>query len=291
MSRGSDITSLLSITKCVGECALIFFFRAADDAELGVGDEVGDIKNLLLFGYLLVDLDDGILKGEVAGGDHAEGVANLTDDVFTPFGIDLPHHDTVDTLVASGVAAIDGIRKYVFGDTGTTLQEGELANTRLVLHNAGTGKNSIVKNLTLGRDVDTDAKDNVIVDVHVVTNVHLVHNLVVITNDGGGVGGERTCDEDAFADDIAVADDGDGWIAGFILDVLRNGTDNGILHHDVVITHSRSIEDGCVWHDDTVVTDLYITLNVGKGFDLNVLADSGTGIYVCLWTDHNLFQF
>lgn len=120
-----------------------------------------------------------------------------------------------------------------------------------------------------------------VADAHIVADVHLVHQMVLLADDGGGFGREGTGNDHVFADGVAVADYHSAGGAGNIVQILWNAADDGILVHPVSTAHDGAFEDAGVGHDDAIVADFHVALDVGKGTDFDVLADFGRRVDVC----------
>ena len=70
---------------------------------------------------------------------------------------------------------------------------------------------------------------------------------------------------------------------------LGLGTDDNVLIDDVARAHGGAVEDAGMRLDDAVVADGDIAFDVGKGMNLYVFPDFGSGIDESKRTNHSCF--
>ena len=83
-----------------------------------------------------VNLDDGILQREVAGGDESEGIVDVSQAAFVEFGIHVFQDNLVDPVEGCRIATEDGVRQHVLLYAASALQEGAFSDAHTVLYDA-----------------------------------------------------------------------------------------------------------------------------------------------------------
>ena len=114
----------------------VFLGDMADDAVARGGNEIGDFFDFRVWGYLFVNLDDGILQREVAGGDESEGIVDVPQAAFVEFGIHVFQDNLVDPVEGCRIATEDGVRQHVLLYAASALQEGAFSDAHTVLYDA-----------------------------------------------------------------------------------------------------------------------------------------------------------
>ena len=248
------------------------------DTAIGHADEIENMINFLAHGYLLGNLDDSIFKAEVGRVDEAVGVGDVAEDTVGRF--EVLEDNGVDSMVSARVAANDDIGRHVALHAASALHEGATANAHTLLDDGAATLDGAIVELAVTCHTHTDTDNAVIVNLNVVADVYLVHEIIVVANGGGLVGISATSDDYVLADVVIVADDYAGGIACFVVEILRRGTDDRVLVNDVAATHGRTAEDTGMCFDGTIVANDHTVLDVGKGFYGDVSTQFGFGVYV-----------
>ena len=248
------------------------------DTAIGHADEIENMINFLAHGYLLGNLDDSIFKAVVGCVDEAVGIGDVAKDAVGRF--EVLENNGVDSMVSARVAANDDIGRHVALHEATALYERTTANAHTLLDDGTATLDGAIVEFAVACHTHTDTDNAVIVNLNIVADVYLVHEIVVVANGGRLVRISATSDNHVFADVVVVADDYAGGIARLIVEILRRGTNYSILMNEVAATHGRTAEDTGMCLDGTVVANDHTILDVGKGFDSDVSTQLGFGVYV-----------
>lgn len=251
----------------------------AHDAVLGGLDEADDFVDFDACGDLLANLNHGVFEAEVARVDEAVGVGDVAQDALRQTFV--LQDDGVHAVIGCGVAAEDSVGRHVVLHAAAALHERELAHAHMLLYHGAAALDGAVEDFAVACYAHADAEHAAVVNVRVVADVHLVHEEVAVANNGGRVGVGAAGDDHVFADAVVVADDDCRARAGHVVEVLRLCADYGVLVHLVAAAHRGVLHDGGVGHDDAVVADGDVLVDVGKGLNLNVVAEFSRGVYVC----------
>ena len=128
----------------------------------------------------------------------------------------------------------------------------------------------------LGRIAD----DAVAAQRDIVSDVDALHEQIVRADDGPALGRRAAIDGDILADAVAVADDGRRLFAAE-LEVLRDGADHRSGEDRVAVAYSGAAQDGDAVHQNIVVADLHVFIDVAECTYFTILADFRFGVYVC----------
>ena len=248
------------------------------DTAISQAYEVKDMVDFLAHGYLLGNLDDSIFKAEIGRVDKAVGIGDVAKDAVGRLKVLVDN--SVDPVVCSWVAASDDIGRHVALHAASALYEGATANAHTLLDDGTATLDGAVVEFAVACHTHTDTNHAVVVNMHVVANVYLVHEVVVVANGGGLVGISATSDYYVLADVVVVADDYARGIACFVVEILRRGTDDRVLVNEVAAAHGRTAEDTGMCLDGTIVANDHTILDVGKGFYGDVSTQFGFGVYV-----------
>ena len=183
-------------------------------------------------------------------------------------------------MVCSWVATDNDVGRHVALHAATALYEGATANAHTLLDDGTATLDGAVVEFAVACHTHTDTDHAVVVNMHVVADVYLIHEIVVVANGGGLVGIGATSDYYVLADVVVIADDYAGGIACFIVEILRRGTDDRVLVNEVAAAHGRTTEDTGMCLDGTIVANDHTVLDVGKGFYGDVSTQFGFGVYV-----------
>ena len=250
----------------------------SNDTAIGHADEIENMINFLAHGYLLGNLDDSIFEAEVGRVDKAVGIGDVTEN--TVGSLKVLEDNGIDAVVCSWVATDNDVGRHVALHAASALHEGTTANAHTLLDDGTATLDGAIVEFAVTCHTHSDTDNAVVVNLNVVADVYLVHEIVVVANGGGLVGISATSDNHVFADVVVVADDYSGGIARLIVEILRRGTNYSILMNEVAVTHGRTAEDTGMCLDGTIVANDHTVLDVGKGFDGDVSTQLGFGVYV-----------
>lgn len=254
-------------------------FDVSNDSVLGLADEVQDVVYFFAHGNLFGNLDDGIFEAEVAGVDDSEGVGDVSQDAVGDATV--AEHNGVHSVVGCGVSAEDDVGGDVFCDAASALHERVATDAGVCLNDDAVAEDGAFVDFTFSCDAGADSDDALFVDFHVVADVDAIHDEVFISDDGGSVGVGSSGNDDVLSDVVFVADDDVCRLSFFVVEVLRNGADDGVLIDLVPLAEGGSFQDGGMRHDDTVVTDDHVLFHVGERTDFHVFPDFGVGVDEC----------
>ena len=250
----------------------------SNDTTIGYADKIKDMVDFLAHGYLLGNLDDSIFEAEIGRVDKAVGIGDVAEDAVGR--LEVLEDNSVDTVVCSWVAADNDVGRNVALHAASTLHEGATANAHTLLDDGTATLDGAIVEFAVTCHTHTDTDNAVIVNLNVVADVYLVHEIVVVANGGCLVGISATSYNHVFADMVVIADDYAGGIARLIVEILRRGTNYSILMNEVAAAHGRTAEDTGMCLDGTVVANDHTVFDVGKGFDSDVSTQLGFGVYV-----------
>ena len=111
-------------------------------------------------------------------------------------------------------------------------------------------------------------------------DVDFVHQKVSVTDGRGFVFVCAAGDYHIFPDAVVVSDGHVCLLPFHIVKILWSSSDNGILIHNIIVAHDRTFEDACMGHNNAVVADDDILVDICKRFDLNVFAQFSAGVYI-----------
>ena len=248
------------------------------DTAIGHADEIENMINFLAHGYLLGNLDDSIFKAEVGRVDEAVGVGDVAEDTVGRF--EVLEDNGVDSMVSTRVAADNDIGRHVALHAATALNEGATANAHTLLDDGAATLDGAIVEFAVACHTYADTHDTMVVNMYIVADVYLVHEVVVVADGGGFVGIGASSNDHVLADVVVVTDNYMGGIASFVVDILGRGTNYSILVTEVAAAHGRTAEDTGMGFDGTVVPTDHTVLDVGKGFYGDVSTQFGFGVYV-----------
>ena len=248
------------------------------DTAIGQAYEVKDMVDFLAHGYLLGNLNDSIFEAEIGRVDKAVGIGDVAKDAVGR--LEVLEDNSVDTVVCSWVATDNDVGRHVALHAASTLHERTTTNAHTLLDDGTATLDGAVVEFAVACHAHANTDHAVVVNMHVVANVYLVHEIVVVANGGGLVGISATSDYYVLADVVVVANDHAGGIACFVVEILRRGTDDRVLVNEVAAAHGRTTEDTGMCLDGTIVANDHTILDVGKGFYGDVSTQFGFGVYV-----------
>ena len=242
------------------------------------------MANLRSVGYLLFDLKNRIIEADLPIEDEAigHGKMALGTLVDTPC---LGEHPRMDTCVDGRIVLDGNVGRDVFAEATAREDECQITDATLGLGRHVATEDRLRADGAVAGDLHRIAEDILISDQAVVRDVGALHQDVLTPDLGSDLPARSTADDDILTDDIAVADD---ERRGFPLprEVLRRGSEDGILVDRVTVADTGAVHQADVGIDGAVITDDDIIFDVGEGVDLHTLPDLGTRSYIGLWTDH-----
>ncbi len=108
--------------------------------------------------------------------------------------------------------------------------------------------------------------------LHVVAEVYIIHQVVSVADAGSIAAKGSTADYHIFTDIVIVTDNQPAFFSR-IVEILRFRSQDSILMYLVSFSHSSTLQDTCIRHDDAVITDFHILFNVGKRQNGYILAE------------------
>lgn len=154
----------------------------------------------------------------------------------------------------------------------TTLNEREATYANVLLNDNAVALDGAIVNFAFTGNAGADTDDAPVENLDIVADVATFHEEVAVANGGGFVFVGASGNDYIFADAVVVANDYVRFAAFHKVKVLRCGTDDGVLIHNVSTTHRCSFEDTGVGLDYAVVANDNAFFNVGKGAYFYVLS-------------------
>lgn len=241
-------------------------------------DKFENVVDFLAHRNLLGNLDHSIFEAEVGRIDEAVGIGDVAEDAVGR--LEMLQDNGVDSMVSTRVAADNNIRRHVALDAATALDERTTANAHTLLDDGTATLDGAIVEFAVTCHTHTDTDNAVIVNLNVVADVYLVHEIIVVADGGCLVGIGASSNDYVLADVVVVTDDYLRGIASFVVEILRRGTDDGVLVNEIAAAHGRTAEDAGMGLDGTVVANDHTVFDVGKGFDSDVSTQLGFGVYV-----------
>ena len=255
---------------CCKARRLVLFLDVAYDAVLGILDEVENVLNLLAHRNLFGNLDYGIFQTEVACVDDAVSVGDVAENAIGR--VDVLQHHRVDAIVGSRVATQDDVRRNILLHAAAALYQGISSHAHVLLNHHAVALDGAVVNFAFACDACTNADHAMVEHMHVVADMHAVHNEVFIADGGGMVAVGAAGYHHVFADAVVVADVHLGGAAFHVVEILWRGTDHCILVDDVSAAHGGAFKNAGMGFDHAVVADDNAFLDVGEGAYFYVLS-------------------
>src|SRR6185312_6661462 len=180
-------------------------------------------------------------------------------------------------------------RQHVVADQAAHADEGVDADLAELVHAGIAGKYRPVADLHVPGQGRIVGEHHVAADLAVMRDVHVGQHPVVVAQAGDAAAAARTAvDGDEFADQVAVADDELGALAGEFL-VLWITTERGELGDAVVAAYARRALDHDVGANDRALADFHFGAKDAVGTNTDVLADHGRRVDLCAGVDHWAF--
>jgi len=163
-------------------------------------------------------------------------------------------------------------------------QDGQGADAHELMHDAVAGDKSPIFHLHIAGQQSPTGNDRVITDLAVMRHMGVVHEEIVVADNGGAAFGGTAVDLTVFANDIAVADL-EETLPAFVGDVLRD-VPNDRAHVDFVVFADVTItgEHG-MGQDAGAATDPYRAVNHDVGADISLGMDLGARVNQSGWVN------
>ena len=242
-----------------------------------------------------IEQDDGGGAGKFLarlGGGLGKILAGAKEQVVKAFqfeailGADLGAAQADDVETAEAVdGAHNGERGHVLGDARAALHDGEGADADELMDHSVAGEEGAVAHLGVTAEHGAIGHDDAAAQAGIVADVRAGHEEIVRGNDGGFLGFGGAMDGDAFAKDVALADEEAGR-AAFIFDILGGvaddaagvekvvGADGGVAGEIGVGADAAARAEGNMGVDDGIGEDL------DGGIELGFRTNDGR------WMDH-----
>lgn len=245
-------------------------FLSADNAAVGVTDEVEDYVAFGCLRHVLFDIFHGV--GDV----HSVVVEESVD--FFDFRYFFGGESTaaksysVDACIAYGFACCFDEGWNVFVDKSAALKHDVLSDMAELMHERSAANDGEIVYHDFAGELGCVADDDVVADDAVVSYMAVCHDQAVVADNGFAFGVSASVDCDAFAESCVVADDSQSVLA-MELEVLGNCADYGTGENGAVPADSCAIEDCDVAAYAGAFTDLDVAVDCSEWADDNILAD------------------
>ena len=237
--------------------------------------------DFITHGDLVFNFQHGVLQAEVALVDKAVSIHDVAQDavgnLVGPLVV-LQHHG-IDAMILHRVSCHDDVGRHILGNAAARLYQHPAAYVAVLLDDDVAAQDGAIVHDAFAGYHASDAQHAVVVDLHVVAQVHSVHQVVVATNAGGVAFMCCAGHYHIFVDSVVVTDD---ELAVFtrVMEVLGGTAQHGTMVHFVPFTHAGAVQDACSRHDDAVVSNFHIAFDLRERLDCNILANLCSRIYV-----------
>ena len=254
-----------------------------DYAALGRFDEIDDVAHLVRHLHLALDALERVGGVETALVDDAVGGVDAVDGLggeAVAF-----EADEIESAVGDRLTPDDSVGRHVLGAFRPALDHAVAAHAGELVDEDGCAYDGVVVDDYLAGDFRRVAYDAVAAYDDVVRDVDALHEEVVAADYGLALGCRASVDGHVLTDEVVVADDGDGVLAPE-LEVLGHCAYDRAGEDGVAVAYPRAGQDGAVRHQLVAVADDDVAADVDEWFDLDILANLGTGMDVCQFADH-----
>ena len=149
----------------------------------------------------------------------------------------------------------------------------------VLVQNDIAAQNGTIVYLTFSGYGSLDTQYTMVAYLHVVAEVYTIHQVVFIADAGSASCMGSTADNHVLADVVIITDNQHTALSR-IVEVLRFGTQNGIVMYLVPFSHAGTVQNFCTRHNNTVITDFHVPFDKCKGLDGYILADFCGRIYI-----------
>ena len=114
----------------------------------------------------------------------------------------------------------------------------------VLVQNDIAAQNGTIVYLTFSGYGSLDTQYTMVAYLHVVAEVYTIHQVVLITDAGSASCMGSTADNHVLADVVIITDNQHTALSR-IVEVLRFGTQNGIVMHLVPFSHAGTVQNFC----------------------------------------------
>ena len=186
----------------------------------------------------------------------------------------------IDSAVCDGLASCDDVGRDLFAALASALYHHVATDAAELVDEYGRADDCEVVYDNLTSELGLVTNDTAITYDSIVCYVYALHEKVVAAYDSSTLGCCASVDGYIFTDGVVVTNLCCSLFATE-LEVLRYSTDDCAGEYGVAIANARTVEDVGIGHDDVVVANHNITVNVHEGTNLHILADNGFGVDIC----------
>jgi len=251
------------------------------DASLGVLEEGDDVPYLGTVRHLVFNLLDNVVDAGLAVEEQTVGVGDVL--LYLLVYLGKIHHRGVRSAVLHGGAAGDNVGWHVVGECTSGLNQRQVASTGVGVLNGSRGEDDTVAYDAVAGNLHTVAEDTMCAYNGVVTDVYALKDEVVVANNGTAVTIRATVNDHVLTDNVVVTYLHVRLLTT-IVEVLRQGGNDGALVNLVAIADARTVKDADKGEDDAVVAYLHVVLDINEGEYLTVVADTSLGADLSFWT-------
>ena len=127
----------------------------------------------------------------------------------------------------------------------------------------------------------TNANNAMAANDNIMAYMNFVHKEIAISDTRCSIGMDASCYDDIFTDAIVVAYLYMGGRAFHIMKILWFRSDYSVLIDDVIVSYGCSRENRHMRHDNAIIANHDIFLNIGEWLDFYVFPQLCLRVYVC----------
>ena len=161
-------------------------------------------------------------------------------------------------------------------ESTTSLNQRQVTSTRIGILDGSGREDDTVADDAVACYLDTITKHAVVTYYGIVTDMSTLQQEVMVTDGGASVSVCSAIDDHILTNDIFVANLHIRLLTT-VVEILWQGSNHSSLVYLVVIADACAIQDGHKGHDDAIVANLYIILDIHEGEYLTIIA------YFRLW--------
>ena len=244
-------------------------------------EERDDVLDFRTIRHLRLDLVDNIEHAGLSMEQQTVGIGNVFLYLFinTSKFQDLRVHTAILHRSASG----NNVGRHIVGEGTTSLYQRQVTSTRIGILNGSGREDDTVADDAVACYLDTITKHAVGTYYGVVTDMGAFQQEVMITYRGTSLSVGSAIDNHILTNHIIVAYLNIRLLTT-IVEILWQGSNHGSLVYLVVIADASTIQDGHEGHDDAIVANLYIILDIHEGEYLTIIAYFRLWRYLGFWT-------
>ena len=174
------------------------------------------------------------------------------------------------------------------GEGTTSLNQRQVTGSCIGILDGSGREDDTIADDAVACYLDTITKHAVVTYYGIVTDMSTLQQEVMVTDGGASVSVCSAIDDHILTNDIFVANLHIRLLTT-IVEILWQGGNDRTLMNLIVITDACSIEDGGEGHDDTVIANLYVVLDIHEGEYLTIITDFRLWRYLGFGTDFTHF--